>query len=107
MKNLVQKWTSVSLIIRILIFLIIGATLGMLAPGASALSIFGSVFVGALKAVAPLLVFVLVIAALSRANVGIGGRFKTVIILYMMSTFLAAFAAVVMSFIFKVTMTLP
>ncbi|MDD5823462.1 MAG: serine/threonine transporter SstT [Firmicutes bacterium] len=107
MKNLVQKWTSVSLIIRILIFLIIGATLGMLAPGASALSIFGSVFVGALKAVAPLLVFVLVIAALSRANVGIGGRFKTVIILYMMSTFLAALAAVVMSFIFKVTMTLP
>ena len=107
MKSFVQKWTSMSLIIRILIFLIIGAILGMVAPGASVIAIFGSVFVGALKGVAPILVFVLVASALSKANVGIGSRFKTVIILYMMSTFLAAFTAVAMSFMFKVTMTLP
>ncbi len=107
MKNLVNAWTSKSLIIRILIFLIIGAALGLLVPKASAIAILGSVFVGALKGIAPVLVFVLVTAALSKAHVGLGSRFKTVITLYMMSTFLAAFAAVVMSFIFKVTMTLP
>ncbi len=107
MKSLVNKWTQSSLIIRILIFLIIGAIIGMVAPGATVLSIFGSVFVGALKGVAPVLVFVLVTSALSKANVGIGARFRTVIILYMLSTFLAAFVAVCASFMFKVTMVLP
>lgn len=107
MKNLVKKWTSMSLILRILVFLIIGAILGVVAPNLTWLSIFGQVFVGALKGVAPVLVFVLVIAALAKANAGIGGRFKTVIFFYMISTFLAAVAAVAASFMFRVTMVLP
>lgn len=107
MKNLVKNWTSMSLILRILIFLILGAILGVVLPSATWLTIFGKVFVGALKGVAPVLVFVLVIAALAKANAGIGSRFKTVIFFYMISTFLAALAAVVGSFIFRVTMVLP
>ena len=64
MKNLLQKWNSLSLIVRILIGLIIGAILGVAAPKATGLALLGDLFVGALRAVAPILVFVLVIASL-------------------------------------------
>ncbi|MCF0141170.1 MAG: serine/threonine transporter SstT [Mogibacterium sp.] len=107
MVNLVKKWTESSLILRIAIFLVIGAILGVVLPKATVIAIFGKIFVGALKGVAPVLVFVLVSSALAKANMGIGGRFKTVIGLYMLSTFLAAFVAVIASKIFKVTMVLP
>ena len=70
------------------------------------MSIFGDIFVGALKAIAPILVFVLVIASLSSAGKGIGSRFKTVIVFYLLSTFLAAVAAVLFSFAFKGTIPL-
>ncbi len=102
MKNYVKKWTESSLILKIVIFLIIGAILGIAVPGATGLSILGSVFVGALKAVAPILVFVLVTASLANANSGIGKRFTSVIIMYMVSTFMAAVAAVVASYAFPV-----
>lgn len=95
-----------SLILRILIGLVIGAALGLLFPKAAWISLFGDIFVGALKAVAPILVFVLVISSLSRANSGIGKKFRTVIILYMLSTFLAAIVAVFASFFFPVTLKL-
>ena len=75
-------------------------------PQISFITLLGEVFVGALKAIAPLLVFILVIASLASAGKGIGGRFRTVIILYVLSTFLAAVVAVVGSFIFKVTIPL-
>ncbi|MDD5824219.1 MAG: serine/threonine transporter SstT [Firmicutes bacterium] len=106
MKNIVKKWTGSSLILKIVIFLIIGAILGIVAPKATGIMIFGKVFVGALKAVAPVLVFVLVTASLADANTGIGKRFSTVIVMYMCSTFLAAIAAVIGSFIFPVTLNL-
>ncbi|MCI8506178.1 MAG: serine/threonine transporter SstT [Lachnospiraceae bacterium] len=106
MKNLVNKWNSISLILRILVGLIIGAVLGLALPKASVVAILGDVFVGALKAIAPVLVFVLVMSALANANVGIGGRFRTVIILYMLSTLLAAVVAVVGSFLFPVEIRL-
>ena len=106
MKSLFRKWNSLSLITRILIGILVGALLGLVFPKFSYISIFGSVFVGALKGIAPVLVFVLVLAALANAKSGIGDRFKTVIILYMLSTFLAAFTAVVGSFICPVTLTL-
>ena len=106
MKNLIKKWNSISLILRILIGMIIGVVLGLLVPQFKVVSILGSVFVGALKAIAPVLVFVLVMSALANASVGIGGRFRTVIILYMLSTLLAAVVAVVGSFLFPVTIKL-
>lgn len=75
-------------------------------PVWSVTGIPGEVFVSALKAIAPILVFVLVISSLANAGGGIGKRFRTVILLYMLSTLLAAFVAVVASRIFPVTLTL-
>lgn len=106
MGNLVKKWTETSLILKILIGLIIGAILGVVCPGASFIGVLGNVFVGALKAIAPVLVFALVASALSKAGTGIGKRFRTVIILYLLSTLFAAIVAVIGSFVFPVTMVL-
>jgi len=104
--KIVKKWNSLSLILRIAIGLVLGAVLGVLLPGATAISILGDVFVGALKAIAPVLVFILVLSSVANASGGVGKRFRTVIILYMASTCLAAFTAVIGSFLFPVTMHL-
>lgn len=106
MNNLVSKWTGISLIIRIVCGLVIGALLGILIPQITAIGILGSLFVGALKAVAPVLVFFLVMSSLSNASGKIGGRFKTVISLYILSTLLAAAVAVIASYIFPLTFVL-
>ena len=106
MKKLVAAYAKIPLILKIAVAIVIGALLGVYLPQASFVSVFGNVFVGALKAIAPLLVFVLVIASLASAGKGIGSRFKTVIFFYMLSTFLAAVVAVAASYIFKVTLPL-
>lgn len=106
MKKLVKAWTSSSLILKIVIGLVIGAVLGLVCPGASFIGILGSIFIGALKAIAPVLVAVLVCSAISGSGSGIGSRFKTVVILYICSTFVAAICAVIASKIFPVTVML-
>ena len=78
----------------------------MLIPQATGISILGTAFVGSLKAIAPLLVFLLVISSLCHSGKSHGGVIKTVIILYMFSTVLAAIIAVITSFMFPVTLTL-
>ncbi|MDD7177285.1 MAG: serine/threonine transporter SstT, partial [Lachnospiraceae bacterium] len=82
MKKAWDAWTNISLVIRILIGLIIGALLGLIAPQATAIGILGDIFVGALKSIAPLLVFFLVISSLSNATNSHGGVIRTVIVLY-------------------------
>ncbi len=106
MKKILKKYVDSPLILRIAIGLVIGIVLGLFVPAASFITVLGDIFVGALKAIAPVLVFVLVIASLASAGEGIGKRFKSVIIFYMLSTFLAAIVAVVASYIFKVTLPL-
>ena len=106
MNAIVKRWQGIPLILRILVGLILGAVLGAVAPNLTILTILGDIFVGALKAVAPVLVFVLVIASLANASVGIGNRFRTVVVLYMLTTFLAAGVAVIGSFLFPITLTL-
>ncbi len=106
MKKIVNFYTKTPLILRIIIGLVIGISLGIFVKQATFVKVFGDIFVGALKAIAPLLVFVLVIASLASAGKGLGSRFKSVTIFYMLSTFLAAFVAVLASFIFKVTIPL-
>lgn len=106
MRKIFGIYNKVSLILRIFIGLVIGALLGVFVPEATGISILGDIFVGALKAVAPILVFVLVISSLAKASSGIGKKFRTVIILYMLSTFLAAVVAVLASFAFPVTLKL-
>ncbi len=104
--GIIKKYTSVSLILRIFCGLVLGALLGIFLPGLTGISLLGKVFVGALKAIAPILVFMLVASALSKAQPGIGARFRTIVFLYMLSTLLAAVVAVVASFVFPVTMKL-
>ena len=106
MKKLWNKWTEIALVKRILVGLVLGAILGLTVPGATGISILGDVFVIALKAIAPLLVFFLVISSLCNAGNSHGGVIKTVIILYMFSTVLAAVIAVFTSMAFPVKLTL-
>lgn len=106
MKNAVKKWNDTSLILRIVIGLVIGIILALIVPQATAISILGTLFVGALKAIAPVLVFFLVMSSLAQATNGIGKRFRTVIFLYMLSTLLASVVAVFASFAFPVTLKL-
>ena len=104
--GIIRKWNETSLILRILGGLVVGAILGLVVPGQTWIVIFGDLFVGALKAVAPVLVLVLVSSSLANARGGNAGQFRTVIILYLLSTFLASVLAVIMNFLFHVTVPL-
>ncbi|MBQ1923345.1 MAG: serine/threonine transporter SstT [Lachnospiraceae bacterium] len=104
--EILKKWNSLSLVVRILIGLLIGAALGLAVPGMTWIGVPGKLFVGALKAIAPLLVFVLVASSLANAKGGNMSKFRTVIFLYLFSTLCAAVVAVVVNFIHPVSITL-
>ena len=103
---LFTKWNQTSLVLRILIGLVVGTILGLTVPQWKAVGILGLLFVGALKAIAPVLVAVLVAASIAKAGGGLGARFRTVIFEYLLSTFLAALGAVIGSFLFPITLQL-
>ena len=105
MKKLFETWCGISLVKRIVAGLIIGAVLGLALPQFSAIAILGSVFVGALKAVAPLLVFFLVMSALCHMKSGQKTNLKFIIILYMVGNLVSAFVAVIACRLFPVTLT--
>ena len=92
--NIIQKWNSISLVKRILCGLIIGAILGLAVPQVTVIGILGTLFVGALKAIAPILVFFLVMAALACGQEGGGKTMGRVVVLYLVGTFAAAVIAV-------------
>ena len=105
--KLMNHWYKLSLVKRIIAGLIIGIILGVTIPDvAQPITIFGALFVGALKAIAPMLVFFLVASAISQHKKGQQTNMKSVIVLYLLGTFSAALVAVVASFIFPVTLTL-
>ena len=106
MKAIGKIWNGTSLIVKILIGLALGTFFGLLTPQATFLTILGDLFVGALKGIAPLLVFVLVISSLANAAGSIGNRFTTVIALYLASTLIASVIAVIASFLFPMTIKL-
>ena len=103
-----RKYNEISLIKRILVGLAIGIVLALLIPNVQPwtdiITLLGSLFVGALKAVAPVLVFFLVISALCNAQGA--GTMKTVVVLYVISTLVAAIVALIGSEIFPTTLTL-
>lgn len=99
-------WTRTSLVLRIIIGLLIGVLLGLLCPAWSAVGILGIVFVSALKAIAPVLVAVLVAASIARAKGGLGPRFRMVLVFYILSTLFAALVAVCGSWLFPQTLRL-
>ena len=105
-RNFAKKYNDTSLIVRILIGLALGTVLALLVPDAGWIGIFGSLFVGALKGVAPVLVFVIVSSALAQSSAKLDRRFATVIWLYLLTTFVAAVLAVITSFLFPVTVDL-
>ena len=103
-----RKYNEISLIKRILVGLAVGIVLALLIPNAQPwtdiITLLGSLFVGALKAVAPVLVFFLVISALCNAQGA--GTMKTVVVLYVVSTLVAAIVALIGSEIFPTSLTL-
>ena len=106
--NDVFSWYSrTSLILRIIAGMIIGTILGVTVPKIEAIYLLGDFFVGALKAIAPVLVFFLVTSSLIRGRESLGGKFRLVIWLYVISTLCASVLSVVASFLFPISLTLP
>ena len=97
-----------SLILQIIIGIILGALVGTFSPMLSSYaSMLGDLFIGALKAIAPLLVFILILTSISTKTFsGQGAKMKRVLILYLVATFLAALSAVIASFIYPVSLVL-
>ena len=106
LSTLLRKWTQSSLVLRILAGLVIGAALGLSVPGWTGIGILGTIFVSALKAIAPVLVAILVMASIAKAHGGLGARFRTVVVLYLVSTLTAALVASVGSTLFPITLRL-
>lgn len=107
MRNLIQKWNQISLVKRIIIGLIVGIILALTIPDAAQpVVILANLFVGALKAVAPILVFFLVMSAISQHKSGHQTNMKSIIVLYLLGTFLAGVVGVIASFMFPVSLTL-
>jgi serine/threonine transporter len=107
MGNLLSKWNKISLVKRIIVGMIIGIILAIAIPEqAKPVIILGSLFVGALKAIAPMLVLFLVMGAISQHRSGHQTNMKSVIVLYLAGTFLAGLIAVIASFMFPISLTL-
>lgn len=106
MQLLWKSWTQLSLIKRISIGVVIGAILGLTLPQLTFLGLLGNLFVGALKAIAPLLVFALVANALAQHRKGQDSNMSTVVVLYLLGTFAAAFVAVLVNYLFPLTLRL-
>ena len=101
MKRIKEWITGVALIKQIAIGLVVGIIIAVFfQPAIPVVKIFGDLFVKALKGVAPVLVFFLVMNAMAQKKEGPGGRMKPVIELYMIATFCASLVGVAMSFLF-------
>lgn len=102
----IRAWNQISLVKRILMGLVVGVILGLACPGFTALTLLGNLFVGALKALAPLLVFALVVNALAHHKQGQKSNMGMVVLLYLLGTFAASLCAVTASFLFPSTLVL-
>lgn len=113
-RHITQRYKDGNLIIQILVGIVLGGALGFMAHSGNIFAsnltdfaaILGSLFVGALKAVAPVLVFVLVSASIVLKEFGRANGMKNIIVLYLIGTFLASLAAVCVSFIFPTSLVL-
>lgn len=106
LKSILRLWQQSNLMLRILFGIIIGSVLALTLPGHNIISMLGDLFVGALKGIAPVLVAVLVTSSIATARNGLGSRFRTVILLYMLTTLMAAVVAVLASFLFPINIAL-
>lgn len=107
MERLVARYKEGNLILQILIGMVLGVSVALVSSQlAMTVALLGTLFVGALKAVAPILVLVLVSTAIATKEVGIKTNIKPIIYLYIIGTFLSALIAVMVSFAFPVTLVL-
>lgn len=106
MIKFLNKINKLNLIQKILIGMTLGAILGLLFPNLSSISLLGSLFVGALKSIAPLLVFFLVISAISQNRASNKSNMSYIVIIYLIATFLASLTGVIASFLFPSTLKL-
>ena len=106
MKKIIESWNRISLIKKIICGLAVGVILALAVPQLNVISLLGNLFVGALKAIAPLLVLFLVMSALASQREGKQSNIKRIIFLYLLGTFLAGCMAVAASFLFPVTIAL-
>ncbi|MCQ2313997.1 MAG: serine/threonine transporter SstT [Bacteroidales bacterium] len=107
LKNVFGWWARQSLVLRIFIGLVVGAVLGLFVPEAAFISVLGKLFVGALKAIAPILVFVLIAASVSNVKGRrLSGSFRTLVARYMLTMVVAALVAVFASMIFPLKLKL-
>lgn len=105
--ELLKKITQLSLVKQIIIGIVLGALFAYLTPSvAKDLGIFGELFVRGLKAIAPLLVFVLVISAIMNQESNSEANMRPVIMLYLFGTLCAAVVAVSLSFMFPTKLSL-
>ncbi|RAZ26238.1 serine/threonine transporter SstT [Campylobacter hyointestinalis] len=114
LKSITKRYMDGNLILQIIIGIVLGAVLGFIANSgnqtalsiANSMSILGSLFVGALKSVAPILVFILVSSSIIIKEFGNANGLKKIIVLYLIGTFLASLCAVIASFLFPTTLVL-
>ncbi|MGL4819641.1 MAG: serine/threonine transporter SstT [Bacilli bacterium] len=107
MMKYISKWNEISLVIRIVIGMTVGLVCALLVPNeVTIFPLFGSLFIGALKGIAPLLVFFLVISAIAQYKKGQQSNMKSVVGLYLVGTFIAGSIAVIGSMLFPVQLTL-
>lgn len=106
LRSALNRWQQSNLMLRIFAGIVVGSVLALAVPGISVVSMLGDLFVGALKAIAPVLVAVLVASSVATARAGLGSRFRAIITLYVLTTLLAAVVAVVGSFLFPVQIAL-
>jgi len=105
--TLMQRFLNGSLVLQIIVGIIAGIIVASVSPGAAqSLSFLGALFVGALKAVAPILVFILVASSIANQRKGANTNLKPIIHLYLIGTFLAASTAVIISYFFPTTLVL-
>ena len=104
--RLITTWNKTNLMKRIAIGIVLGVVLALVFPKVTGIGLLGEFFVGGLRAIAPLLVFALVANALSQHQKGTETNMKKVIVLYLLGTFAAAFVAVLVNYIFPITITL-
>ena len=106
MKNIWNTWSRLSLIQQICIGLVIGIFLGVAFPKATGIGLFGTLFVSALKAVAPILVLVLIVNAICHHETGKKTNIKNIIGLYLVGTFAGGAMAVIVARLFPVKLVL-
>lgn len=105
--GLLQRFVDGSLVKQILLGLVLGILLAWIStPAAIATGILGTLFVSALKAVAPVLVLMLVMASIAGHQQGQRTYLRPVLVLYLLGTFTAALTAVLASFLFPSTLQL-